>query len=398
MKGSKLLLGISGSIAAYKTAELVRQLKKAGASVQVIMTPDAGRFITPLTLSTLSGKETLIDIFPEGPQDAWTQHIELGLWADLFVIAPATAQTMAKLAHGFCDNMLTAVALAARCPLLICPAMDHDMYIHPATQSNLQTLTSYGYRIMPPEEGELASGLVGKGRLPDPQRIVQRIDEELSSISSEQPLAGKKVLVTAGPTREALDPVRFISNHSTGTMGYALAAEAQRLGGEVVLVSGPTHLPTPSGVHKIDVSSASDMADAVFQHQDGDLIIMAAAVADYTPIDYSAGKIKKGKDDLSISLKRTTDILATLGKTKRSGQCLVGFALETDNMIENALRKLEKKNLDWIVLNSPNDEGAGFGLTTNKVTLLKSGGHQKPLPLLPKSEVAREILSHILSI
>ena len=269
MKGSKLLLGVSGSIAAYKAAELTRQLKKAGADVQVIVTPDAARFIPPLTLSTLSGRETLVDIFPDRPhEESWTKHIELGLWADLFVIAPATAQTLAKLAHGFCDNMLTAVALAARCPMLICPAMDHDMFLHPATRANLQKLESFGYRIMPPEEGELASGLIGTGRLPDPSDIVTRIAAELGPLD-EQKLLSKHVLVSAGPTREAIDPIRFISNHSTGSMGYAIAGAAHRLGAEVTLVSGPTNLLTPAGVTRIDVSSAAEMADAVPREQGG---------------------------------------------------------------------------------------------------------------------------------
>ena len=398
MKGKKLLLGVSGSIAAYKTAELVRLLKKAGIEVQPILTQDADRFITPLTLSTLSGREALIDIFSDHAEGSWTQHINLGLWADLYVVAPASAQTIAKLAHGFCDNMLTAVALAARCPLLVCPAMDHDMFVHPATQANLDTLHSFGYHIMPPEEGELASGLIGKGRLPDPSAIVGRIAEVLAdSKRSSDKLQGKKILVTAGPTREALDPVRFITNHSTGTMGYALAAAALRHGGTVTLISGPTNLDSPRGVECINVSSADEMAKAVMEHRVSDLVFMAAAVADYTPAHYSESKIKKRDADLSIPLTRTTDILAELGKSKQDGQVLIGFALETDNALENAHRKLQAKNLDWIVLNNPTEQGAGFGTTTNKVTLIRADGHTESLPLMSKAKVAESILDMILS-
>ncbi len=401
LRSRKLLLGVTGSISAYKAAEIVRQLKKCGAEVQVIMTPDATRFIPALTLSTLSGKEALIHVFPKKAEGAWTQHVELGLWADLFIVAPATAQTLAKLAHGFCDNMLTAVALSARCPLLLCPAMDHDMYIHPATQANLQKLQQYGYALMPPEHGELASGLIGTGRLPDPADIVTRIAEEiekkeaLSAVSSEESFKGKKILVTAGPTQESLDPVRFLSNHSTGTMGFELAAAAQKKGGDVILICGPTDLQTPTGVHRVDVTSAAEMAAAVEEYGDADIVIMAAAVADYTPAHTSSSKIKKTGDNLKIELRRTKDILADLGANKRPGQILVGFALETNNLKENALRKLNKKNLDWIVLNSPNDAGAGFGTSTNKVTMFGAHGDEQAFPLMPKRDVAIAILNQI---
>ena len=397
LQGRKLLLGVTGSIAAYKSAELVRQLKKGGAEVQVIMTTGATRFIPELTLSTLSGKKALLEIFPEKAEGTWTQHIELGLWADLFVVAPATAQTIAKLAHGHCDNMLTAVALAARCPMLVCPAMDHDMYVHPATQKNLEILQAYNYEIMPPEHGELASGLIGTGRLPDPVKIVEQISKSIrdNSTSSKQNWAGKTVLVTAGPTRESIDPVRFLSNHSTGTMGFKLAAAAQQRGAQVTLVCGPTRLATPPDVQRIDVVSAADMADAVDQQADADIVIMAAAVADYTPAQKADGKIKKSDGDLSLSFKRTKDILAGLGTQKKSGQLLIGFALETNNLRENALRKLKKKNLDWIVLNSPNNAGEGFGTSTNKVTLFGANGTEKPLPLMSKQQVAEAILDEI---
>lgn len=395
IKQRNILLGISGSIAAYKSAILLRLLKKAGADVQTLMTPDASRFIPPLTLSTLSGKETLIDIFPEGDSDVWTKHINLGLWGHLYVIAPATAQTIAKLAYGFCDSMLTAVALAARCPIMVFPAMDHDMYVHPATQRNLDILRSYGYHVITPEHGELASGLIGMGRLPEPEHIVKHINDHFYTHDVNQHLAGKKVLISAGPTREALDPIRFISNHSTGTMGYELAAAAQEQGAQVILVSGPTHLNTPTGVSRINVTSAAEMADAVFQHKEADIIIMAAAVGDYTPAKIADQKIKKQPGPLTIELKRTTDILAELGKNKQDHQVLIGFALETENLIENATKKLQSKNADWIVLNSPNDEGGGFGTSTNKVTLIHRDGSQIPLPLMQKKEVARSIIDQI---
>jgi phosphopantothenoylcysteine decarboxylase/phosphopantothenate--cysteine ligase len=400
LEGKKVLLGVSGSIAAYKSAELVRQLQKKGAEVQVLMTPDAGRFITPLTLGALSKKDVLVEIFPEHAGDSWTRHIHLGLWADLYVIAPASAQTIAKLAHGFCDNMLTAAALSSRCPLLICPAMDHDMYVHPATQANIKILRNYGYGFLPPAHGELASGLVGTGRLPEPEEILERIEADLAADAPKDDvavslLAGKTVVVTAGPTREALDPVRYITNHSTGTMGYKLAAAAHRRGGVVTLISGPTALNPPEGITYMPVVSAADMAEAVFQHRQADLIVMAAAVADYTPARASKVKIKKNEGDLNLALHRTTDILAELGQSKKIGQVLVGFALETDDQLANARLKLKKKNLDWVVLNSPNFEGEGFGTATNRVTLLSSDGREEALPLLPKLEVAEALLDRV---
>ena len=397
LTGKKLLLGVSGSIAAYKAAELVRLFKKAGAEVQVLMTRDAARFIPPLTLGTLSERDVLTEIFPERAEGSWTQHVTLGLWADLLIIAPATAQTLAKLAHGFSDSMLTATALSARCPLLVCPAMDHDMYRHPATQANLGRLRQYGYRVMEPGYGALASGLTGYGRMPEPEDIARRVAEELRTSGSGEgeALRGKHVLVTAGPTREALDPVRFLSNPSTGTMGFALAAAAAARGADVTLVSGPTSLATPPDVRRIDVTTADEMHEVVQAHQEADVVFAAAAVSDYAPAQTSERKIKKEGDSLMLHLRRTPDVLAELGKAKRPGQTLVGFALETHDGLQNARAKLAAKNLDWIVLNVQGERGAGFGDGTNGVTLLGHAGHEETLPTMPKVDVARAILERV---
>lgn len=397
LKGKKIIVGVSGGIAAYKTAELVRLLKKAGAEVQVVMTRDAERFITALTLGTLSEREVLSEIFPENETGSWTKHISLGLWADLFVVAPATAHTIAKLAHGFSDSMLTAVALAARCPTLVCPAMDHDMFVHPATQKNLETLEEFGYRVMQPERGELASGLVGMGRLPDPESILARIVSELEQrYAGDGPLADRTVLVTAGPTREPIDPVRYVTNHSSGRMGFAVADAAAKRGANVVLVTGPTALDTPRGVRRIDVTTAADMHREVSQVAAADVIVMAAAVADYTPASPSDSKLKKGRDnDLKLELTRTVDILESLGAKKRIGQVLIGFALETDNGVANARDKLERKRLDLIVLNNPREEGAAFGHDTNRVTLLYPGGEDEVLGLLSKAAVAEILFDRV---
>ncbi|MGB0649852.1 MAG: bifunctional phosphopantothenoylcysteine decarboxylase/phosphopantothenate--cysteine ligase CoaBC [Rhodothermales bacterium] len=394
MTGRRILLGVTGGIAAYKTAELVRQFKRAGAEVRVVMTPDAGRFVTPLTLGTLSENEVHVKIFPENEAGSWTKHVALGLWADLFLVAPLTAQTLSKLVDGACDSMLTAVALTARCPIMVCPAMDHDMYIHPAVRSNLNTLTERGVTVMEAEHGELASGLIGQGRLPAPEAIFEYASALLIRLAKQRggPLAGKRVVVTAGPTRERIDPVRFISNHSTGTMGFELARAAARRGADVVLVAGPVSLETPEGVRRVDVESTDDMHRAVMSQHDVDIVIMSAAVADFTPAQPSDSKLKKEGADGALELARTTDILADLGSGKRDGQTFVGFALETDNGLENARGKLERKNLDWIVLNNPKEDGAGFGTGTNRVTLLARDGRTVDLPLLPKAEVAEAIL------
>ena len=399
LSSKRIVLGVSGSIAAYKAAELVRLLKKAGAEVQVLMTPDAARFITPLTLGTLSEREVLTEIFPQGEDGSWTKHVGLGLWADLLVVAPATANTLAKLAAGRCDSMLTATALSARCPLLVAPAMDHDMWLHPATQRNLRTLRADGAEVIDPAHGELASGLVGTGRLPEPEALFERIAAKLGEADARAngALAGKTVLVTAGPTRESVDPVRYFTNGSTGTMGYALAEAAARRGAQVTLVSGPTSLDAPPSVERIDVTSAEDMYAAVMQHGDADFVFMAAAVADYAPAESSDRKVKKGEGDLSISLRRTPDILANLGAQKRDGQTLVGFALETHDGASNARGKLERKNLDWIVLNHANEDGAGFGTGTNRVTVLGRDGSATEVSQRPKRDVAEMILDRVLA-
>ncbi|MFP4227484.1 MAG: bifunctional phosphopantothenoylcysteine decarboxylase/phosphopantothenate--cysteine ligase CoaBC [Salinivenus sp.] len=403
LSGTQLLLGVTGSIAAYKAAPLVRLFKRAGADVRVLMTPDAERFVSPLTLGTLSEHEVLTEIFPENEEGSWTQHVTLGEWADLFVVAPATAQTIAKLAHGFCDSMLTATALSARCPLLVCPAMDREMYRHRTTQDNLERLRAIGYTVMPAAHGELASGLEGQGRLPEPEAICDRVATLLAprDASPDAPstasLDGMRVLVTAGPTQEPLDPVRVLTNRSTGTMGYALAGAAARRGATVTLVTGPTALDPPAGMDEVvRVETAEDMHEAV-QARRGttDLVLMAAAVADYTPADPSASKRKKDASDLTLRLRRTPDILKTLGEHKREEQTLVGFALETDEGLANARRKLSDKNLDWIVLNNPTEEGAGFGPSTNRVTLIGRDGTEEDLPLMSKSAVADALLDRV---
>ncbi|MEM1054703.1 MAG: bifunctional phosphopantothenoylcysteine decarboxylase/phosphopantothenate--cysteine ligase CoaBC [Bacteroidota bacterium] len=406
LSGKKLVLGVTGSIAAYKAAEIIRQLIKAGAEVQPILTPAATRFIAPLTLGTLARREALVGLWPEaGPgADAalWTKHVELGLWADGIVIAPATAQTLAKLATGMCDSMLTAVVLSARCPVLVAPAMDHDMWHHPATQRNIRQLETDGVTVLAPASGELASGLTGDGRLPEPETIVDSLGPWLSAsprlgaeAETPSPLTGKTVLVTAGPTREALDPVRFLSNGSTGTMGFAIAREAAARGAEVTLLAGPVALETPPGVTRIDITTADDLHAAAMDHADADLIVATAAVSDYAPAEPSDRKLKKTGDDLTLTLRRTPDVLKTLGERRTDHQTLVGFALETHDGEANAHAKLHKKHLDWIVLNIQGEDGAGFGTGTNRVVLLGRDGQREEVPLAPKPEVARAILDAV---
>ena len=394
MFSMKIILGISGSIAAYKAAYLTRLLVKNGAEVKVIMTRAAADFISPLTLSTLSKNEVITDIHSES---AWNNHVELGLWADAMIVAPATANTLAKLANGLCDNILSAVYLSARCPVFVAPAMDVDMWHHPATQQNMSRLTSFGIQVIPVEHGELASGLVGEGRMAEPEHIVAFLDKSLTS-GRTQPLQGKSALVTAGPTFEALDPVRFLGNHSSGKMGIAIAETLRRQGAEVTLVLGPTDLsPTDASIQVIRVNSAAEMYDACKDRfPQTDITVLAAAVADYRPKEVSETKIKKQSDDLSLELVRTVDIAASLGKVKTDKQLLIGFALETNNEEENALAKLKKKNFDFIVLNSMRDKGAGFGHDTNKIVILKSSGEKIDYALKSKAEVARDIVAEII--
>lgn len=387
LDGRRILLGITGSIAAYKAAVLCRLLKTAGADVRVVMTPLAKQFITPLTMATLSKNPILVEFFdPEN--GAWNSHVALGEWADCYLIAPATANTLAKMATGVADNLLLTTYLSARCPVVVAPAMDLDMYAHEATQQNLRTLAARGVRIVEPEEGELASGLQGKGRMAEPDRIAAFVGGLLDE--KKKTLAGKRLIVTAGATIEAIDPVRFISNHSSGKMGYAIAGELAARGAAVTLVTGRTSLPTPAGVERVDVLSAAEMYEAAvgaFDASDG--AVMCAAVADYTPAHVSDTKIKKGDGGLTIELRRTRDIAAELG-ARKGGRVLVGFALETDDEEAHAEAKLTKKNFDFIVLNSLRDPGAGFRGDTNKVTLIDRASREE-LPLMSKREVAARI-------
>ena len=390
LAGKKILLGITGSIAAYKAPLLVRQFIKKGAEVKVVMTPAAADFVSKLTLSTLSRNPVLTDLFDE---ETWANHVLLGRWADLMLIAPLSCNTLSKMACGQCDNLLLATYLSATCPVMVAPAMDEDMWHHPATQNNLQLLRQHGCRQLPVGYGELASGLTGEGRMAEPEETVAYVEDFFSK--SDQ-LKGKKALVTAGPTYEAIDPVRFIGNHSSGKMGYALAEELSGRGAEVTLVSGPVSLPQrANGLHLVKVTSAEEMYQACLNVTDYDIAVMAAAVADYTPSMVSDTKIKKSGDELVLQLKKTKDILGTLGKTKSDKQLLVGFALETHNEKENAQKKLEEKNADLIILNSLKDEGAGFGHDTNKVTLLYRNGAQKKLELKSKKALAEDIVNAI---
>ncbi len=393
--GHRLVLGVTGSIAAYKSAELLRLLVKDGADVQVVMSREAARFIGPLTMATLSKRQVLSELFPDtDAASSWTQHVSLGLWADLIVIAPATAQTIARLAHGFADTLLAASVLSARCPVLVCPAMDRDMYAHAAVQANLDVLRSFGYRVLPAAHGELASGLTGQGRLPEPDTVLDAIS---SLLGGETPLSGRTALVTAGPTREPLDPVRVLTNHSTGAMGYALARALARRGAQVTLVSGPTALNPPRRIKTVSVSTAEDMRQAVLQHAAADIVIMAAAVSDFAAAQAAEQKIKKQSDVLQLTLRRTPDILQELGRRKNSDQVLVGFAMETENGLKHARSKLQEKNLDWIALNYTNRPGEGFGTGTNRITLLSRAGAKIEIPTMEKDKVAEALLESIFS-
>ncbi len=396
LRDKNILLGICGSIAAYKSALLVRLFVKAGANVQVIMTDAACDFITPLTLSTLS-RNPVYHSFYKKENGEWNNHVELALWADHFIMAPASANTLAKMANGICDNLLMASYLSARCPVSIAPAMDLDMFKHQGTQSNLETLASWGHTIIHPENGELASGLFGEGRMAEPETIFEAIEREFMQ---SQMLKGKRVLITAGPTYEAIDPVRFIGNHSSGKMGYALAKQCAKLGAQIELISGPSkesaHHPN---IHITRIVSANDMYEASIRLFPAcDITIMSAAVADYTPVHTSEYKIKKQEGTLTIELTRTKDILKTLGEQKRSDQVLVGFALETDNEIEHASSKLKSKNADFIVLNSLKDKGAGFAHNTNKISILSKDGSIETFETKSKDWVAFDIVQKIISL
>lgn len=392
LQGKKILLGITGSIAAYKSIYLVRSLVKAGAEVKVIITPSAKDFVSSLTLSTLSRNPVLTDLFDE---ESWSNHVMLGRWADLMIIAPLSCNTLAKMANGHCDNLLLATYLSATCPVVVAPAMDEDMWHHPATKENLKKLESFGNTIIPVEKGDLASGLTGEGRMAEPEQILDFI---CTRFFLTRPLTGKKAMVTAGPTYEPIDPVRFIGNHSTGKMGLAIARELQHRGAEVTLIMGPTQVDMSSnGIPIVKVKTADEMyraSNKVFEKSD--IAIMAAAVADYAPVAIAKEKIKKKEDKLVLELTKTKDILKSLGEKKKEGQVLVGFALETNDEERNAADKLQKKNADMIILNSLNDPGAGFGYDTNKITIFEKGGQQFSFDTKSKSEAAKDIVDTII--
>jgi len=394
LKAKHIILGITGSIAAYKAAVLLRLLVKEGAEVQVVITPAGKEFITPVTLSVLSGRPVISEFF--GTSDGtWNSHVDLGLWADLILVAPATATTMGKMANGIADNMLVTTYLSAKCPVMIAPAMDLDMFVHPSTQRNITILKEYGNIILDPATGELASGLEGKGRMEEPAHILEKVVDQLSR---KKKLLNKTFLVTAGPTHEKIDPVRFIGNYSSGKMGYAIAEELAAEGAKVILVSGPVSLTAKSSnIKVVHVESAAEMYDASVQaFKTANGAVMCAAVADFKPAVKASEKSKRGKESWYIELLPTRDIAAKLGRVKTARQILVGFALETTDELSNAQQKLEKKNLDFIVLNSLNDKGAGFGTDTNKITIIEKGNKKQDFELKPKKEVARDIVEKIM--
>lgn len=394
LKGKKIVLGITGSIAAYKACLIIRALIKQGAEVQVVITPAGKEFITPITLSALTHKPVVSEFFSQR-DGTWNSHVDLGIWADAMLIAPATASTIGKMANGIADNMLITTYLSMKAPVFIAPAMDLDMYAHPSTQQNLKTLQGYGNHIIEPQSGFLASGLEGKGRMEEPERIVEFLDKALSQAEPQKDLAGKSILITAGPTYEKIDPVRFIGNYSSGKMGFALAAECARRGAEVTLVAGPVSLSTPEGVNRIDVESCQEMYEAstkAFPKMDA--AILCAAVADFRPETTADQKIKREKDDLILRLQPTHDIAQQLGKLKTDNQVLVGFALETNDEEVNAKKKLAKKNLDFIVLNSTRNKGTTFRSDDNQISIISANG-QKDFPKKPKTEVARDIVDEL---
>jgi phosphopantothenoylcysteine decarboxylase/phosphopantothenate--cysteine ligase len=398
LKGKKILIGVTGGIAAYKTANIIRLIVREGADVRVIMTAHAREFITPLTLSTLSKNPVLTEFYNPDNGD-WNSHVDLGLWADLYLIAPATANSIAKMANGIADNLLLTAYLSARCPVMLAPSMDEDMLKHPATVINIETLKAFGNIILEPVRGELASGLTGKGRMAEPEEIVKEINNLFSKKKSHKPLNGKKVLINAGPTREPLDPIRYISNYSSGKMGVALADAAANYGAEVELVLGPADItPKNSSVNITKVTTAQSMAsECISRFPDADIAILSAAVADYTPVKVERKKMKRNDSNLTLQLRPTVDIAETLGKMKKPSQILAGFALETDDEAKNASAKLRRKNLDIIVLNSLRDSGAGFGHDTNRITIIDRNNNIDKFELKSKEEAARDILDKIVS-
>ena len=394
LKGKKIVLGITGSIAAYKACLLIRQLIKRGAEVQVVITPAGKEFITPITLSALTHKPVISEFFSQR-DGTWNSHVDLGLWADAMVVAPCTASTLGKMAHGIADNMLITTYLSMKAPVFIAPAMDLDMYRHPSTQANMKTLLSYGNHIIEPESGFLASGLEGKGRMEEPEVIADRLDQFFSENSQPSPIAGKKVVITAGPTYEKIDPVRFIGNYSSGKMGFAIAEECLRRGADVTLVAGPVSLTCSSGIRRLDVESCQDMYDAATsEFADADVAILAAAVADFRPALVADRKIKRGKDDMVITLCPTHDIAAALGVSKKAGQTLVAFALETNDEEANAMRKLEKKNADFVVLNSLRNEGTCFRTDQNQIEIVSRDG-KTSYEKKSKADIASDIVDYL---
>ncbi len=402
LTGKKIILGVTGGIAGYKAPLLVREFMKAGAEVQVVLTRAATQFVTPLTLSTLSKREVITEMFPSGTErssPSWTKHIDLALWADILLVAPATAHTIGKIAHGFADDFLTTLILALRCPLAVAPTMDVDMFLNKTTQQNINTLKESGCFIINPDDGELASGLTGPGRLPEIERLVQFVDKILDG--AHRDLKGKRILVTAGPTQEPIDPVRYLGNRSSGKMGFAIANAGALRGADVVLISGPVHLQTPRNVHRVDVKTAEEMNEAVHKEfPKADAVIMAAAVADFSAASPSSEKIKRERqsgDEITLTLKKNPDILKSLGEKKKH-QRLIGFALETNDGVQNSLQKLKSKNLDAIVLNNPNEEGAGFNTDTNIISIITPDGKVEQFQRMSKFDVANIILNQIAGI
>lgn len=394
LKGKKIVLGITGSIAAYKACLLIRQLIKRGAEVQVVITPAGKEFITPITLSALTHKPVISEFFSQR-DGTWNSHVDLGLWADAMVVAPCTASTLGKMAHGIADNMLITTYLSMKAPVFIAPAMDLDMYRHPSTQANMKTLLSYGNHIIEPESGFLASGLEGKGRMEEPEVIADRLDQFFSENSQPSPIAGKKVVITAGPTYENIDPVRFIGNYSSGKMGFAIAEECLRRGADVTVVAGPVSLTCSRGIRRLDVESCQEMYDAATsEFADADVAILAAAVADFRPALVADRKIKRGKDDMIITLCPTHDIAAALGASKKAGQTLVAFALETNDEEANAMRKLEKKNADFVVLNSLRNEGTCFRTDQNQIEIVSRDG-KTSYEKKSKADTASDIVDYL---